>query len=203
MSGIFSAARSFLSIVSGSNVLEAEERVQSYELKSKKLPPLKLESLPRPTKGKGKGKGKTEKKDPPKAPKLSEDKRRELLDRGACELLILFQREGRLVDFLDQEIEDFDDEEVGAAVRDIHKGCRKVLKEHFEITPVMDGEEGESTTVKKGFRPEEVRLVGNVKGDPPFKGTLEHAGWKATRVTLPKVAESVDARILARAEVEL
>src|SRR5687768_12100273 len=46
---------------------------------------------------------------------------------GALQLLALFQREGRLLDFLAEEIDSYDDAAIGAAVRDIHKGCKKVL----------------------------------------------------------------------------
>src|SRR6185503_15642844 len=52
---------------------------------------------------------------------------------GALQLLGLFQREARLVDFLREEIATYEDAAIGAAVRDIHKGCRKVLDEHFAV----------------------------------------------------------------------
>jgi hypothetical protein len=42
-----------------------------------------------------------------------------------------------------------------------------------------------------------------VAGQPPFRGTLKHHGWVASSVRLPAVAESLDARVLAPAEVEL
>jgi len=47
-----------------------------------------------------------------------------------------------------------------------------------------------------------VRLTGNVHGQPPFRGVLQHGGWRAEHVTLPKTA-GVDAAILAPAEVEI
>jgi hypothetical protein len=42
-----------------------------------------------------------------------------------------------------------------------------------------------------------------VVGKAPFTGTLSHRGWRAAKVTLPQLAESHDARVLAPAEVEL
>ena len=135
---------------------------------------------------------------------LTPELRRQLLDRGASELLVLLQREGRLVDFFEQDLDDLDDEDIGGAVRDIHKNCRKALRKHFSIAPVLEGvEEDDEVTIPKGFDPEEVRLVGKVKGNPPFTGTLLHHGWKTKRISLPQVAKEVNANILAAAEVEI
>ncbi|MCD4755860.1 MAG: DUF2760 domain-containing protein, partial [Deltaproteobacteria bacterium] len=36
----------------------------------------------------------------------------------------LLQREGRLIDFLQEDIEPYDDAQIGAAVREVHRGCR-------------------------------------------------------------------------------
>src|SRR5690242_20660684 len=44
---------------------------------------------------------------------------------SAVQLLALLQREGRLLDFLGEPIDSFNDAQVGAAVRAIHKGCKK------------------------------------------------------------------------------
>src|SRR5690242_11018654 len=49
------------------------------------------------------------------------------LRRGAVQLLALLQREGRLLDFLQENIDGYSDDQIGAAVRDIHRGCKKVL----------------------------------------------------------------------------
>ncbi|HEY3357036.1 MAG TPA: DUF2760 domain-containing protein [Polyangia bacterium] len=122
---------------------------------------------------------------------------------GALQLLGLLQREGRLVDFLTESIDGYEDAEIGAAVRDIHRGCRKVLDEHFGIEPVMTGAENEAVVIEPGFDPNRVRLTGNLGGQPPFKGTLRHRGWRAKKVKLPKLADGMDATILAPAEVEL
>src|SRR3954463_4131073 len=40
-------------------------------------------------------------------------------------LLTLLQREGRLLDFLLEDVESYANEQIGAAVRDIHRSCRK------------------------------------------------------------------------------
>ena len=122
---------------------------------------------------------------------------------GALQLLALLQREGRLLDFLSEDIDGYDDAAIGAAVRDIHKGCKKVVNEHFGVEPVMDAEENEAVTVDTGFDPGHIRLTGNISGSPPFKGTLKHHGWRAAKVSLPTLSDGVDATIVAPAEVEL
>ncbi len=122
---------------------------------------------------------------------------------GSLALLSLLQREGRLVDFLQEELDDYDDSDIGAAVRDIHRGCRKVMKDHLTIEPVMPGEEDDSVNVDEGFDPGEVKLVGDVKGEPPFKGVLRHHGWRVTDANFPKLSGDVDRNVLAPAQVEV
>lgn len=119
------------------------------------------------------------------------------------QVLALLQREGRLLDFLKEDIDGIDDDQVGAAVRAIHKGCRKVLSEHVTLAPIRKEAEGAVVEVPPGFDPAAIRLIGNVRGDPPFKGALKHHGWQVTSIHLPAQAQGVDPRIVAPAEVEL
>lgn len=128
---------------------------------------------------------------------------REPTPEAALQLLGLFQAEARLLDFLEEDISAYSDADVGAAARIVHEGCRKVLKEHFDITPVRSEEEGTRITVPKGFDSSEIRLTGNIVGTPPFSGILVHRGWRATQVKLPQLAEGHRVDILAPAEVEL
>jgi hypothetical protein len=122
---------------------------------------------------------------------------------GALALLALLQREGRLVDFLREALDSYTDADIGAAARDVHRGCRKVLEQHLALEPVMPGAEEEKVSVPKGFDPAEVRLIGEVKGEPPFRGTLRHHGWRVVDAKLPTLAEGVDRAVIAPAEVEL
>jgi len=121
---------------------------------------------------------------------------------GALRLLALLQKEGRLVDFLEEDIEPYSDAQVGAAVRAIHAGCRQALHERMEIARVFAEDDGATVEVTPGFDPASVRLTGNVHGQPPFRGVLQHGGWRASQVSLPKTA-GVDPSILAPAEVEI
>ncbi len=134
----------------------------------------------------------------PPAPKLQEAP-----PDAALQLLGLLQREGRLLDFLQEDIASYSDAEVGAAARVVHDECRRALGEHLTLDRIRTEAEGSRLTIPKGFDPSRIRLVGNVMGDPPFTGTLTHAGWRAARIELPKLSEGHDVRVLAPAEVEL
>jgi hypothetical protein len=118
-------------------------------------------------------------------------------------VLALLQREGRLLDFLLEDIKDYPDPQVGAAVRDIHRQCQAALKEHIVLEPVMRQEEGSPVEVPAGFDPSAIRLTGNVTGQPPFKGTLRHHGWRVKEMKLPSPPEGQDELVLMPAEVEL
>lgn len=126
----------------------------------------------------------------------------EARDDGALALAAWLQREGRLIDFLQEDIDDYEDDQIGAAVRAIHKGCKKVMDEGFALERILEGEEESPVTVPEGFDPVSISLSGKVSGDPPFKGTLMHHGWRSTAVKVP-VSETVDTKVLAAAEVEL
>lgn len=121
----------------------------------------------------------------------------------AVQALAIFQSEGRLLDFLSEDIEGYDDADIGAAVREVHRGCKKALKDHFDLEPVRAEEEEALVTVPEGYDPAAVRLVGNVVGSPPFSGTLKHKGWRANAVRLPKAGEGKSALVIAPAEVEI
>lgn len=122
---------------------------------------------------------------------------------AALQLLSLLQNEARFIDFIEEDIAGYSDGEIGAAVRVVHEGCRKVLKAHFTLEPIRKEAEGARLQLPKGFDAAALRLTGNIVGAAPFTGTLVHKGWRATGVALPKVVEGHDMNILAPAEVEL
>ena len=122
-------------------------------------------------------------------------------DAAAVQVLAVLQSEGRLLDFLSEDIDGYEDADIGAAVREVHRGCKKALADHFDLTPVRAEEEDALVTVDAGYDPASVRLVGNIVGQPPFSGTLKHKGWQATEVRLPKA--SADGRVVQPAEVEV
>ena len=146
--------------------------------------------------------------EPAKPAKIEEPPRPRKVDgsaqqEGALALLALLQREARLIDFLRESLDGLADADIGAAVRNIHRDAAKVIDEYLVLEPVMPGDEDAPVTVPRGFDPGEIRLIGQVAGDPPFKGQLRHHGWRVTEVKLPALAEGIDRRVLAPAEVEI
>ena len=123
--------------------------------------------------------------------------------REALHVLAMLQREGRLIDFLEEDISGISDGEVGVAARTVHDGCKKTLAAYLTLEPVLRDPEEASVVVEKGFDARSIRLTGNVVGDPPFKGILKHHGWRAREVKLPAPPEGQDPAVLAPAEVEL
>ena len=126
------------------------------------------------------------------------------LQCDAITLLATLQREARLVDFLKEDLSGYSDEQVGAAVREIHRESIRVLDRFFKIRSILTEQEGESVNVPAGFDPGRYRLTGHLAGTAPFKGTLRHHGWEATQIELPAFSGSESAaRTIAPAEVEI
>jgi hypothetical protein len=137
----------------------------------------------------------------PSAPPPQPAAKPETADR-AVQMLAILQRDGRLVDFLMEDLTAYQDAQVGAAVRDVHAGCRAALMRYATLAPVIDDEEGQAVTVERGTDPAGVKVTGNVTGEPPYRGVLRHRGWQATRVELPPLPAS-GRTIVAPAEVEV
>lgn len=135
------------------------------------------------------------------APALS--KVHEADPRAALQLLGLFQREGRLLDFLGEDISTFTDAQVGVAARVVHAGCKKALHDHFAVAPIRPEAEGSMVVIEAGFEAGALRFAGNVAGGPPHRGTLQHAGYRVMEIKLPKLHDEHDAHVLAPAEIEL
>jgi hypothetical protein len=123
--------------------------------------------------------------------------------RAALQLLAVLQREGRLVDFIEEDLAGFPDSAIGAAARTVHAGCKRAIEEYFRLEPVFREPEGARVTVATGFDPSAIRLTGNVVGKPPFQGALRHHGWRAREVRLPPAKDGGDQTLVAPAEVEL
>ncbi len=122
---------------------------------------------------------------------------------GALLLLGMLQREGRFIDFVQQDVTDFPDAQVGAAARVVHEGCRRVLADHLTVEAVRAEDEGGNVTLAAGFDAAAIKLTGNVQGEPPFRGVVRHRGWRAVRLKLPQAVGQGGPEVLAPAEVEL
>lgn len=136
-------------------------------------------------------------------PQPKDDKKPQQDQRLFLHLLSVLQKEGRLVDFLQEDLEMYEDEQIGAAVRSIHSSCRKTLDKSLAMTSVLDENEGDPVTVVAGFNPEAIKLTGRVTGEPPFTGIVRHKGWRAKKANLPDLAATRDPMIIAPAEVEI
>ena len=120
---------------------------------------------------------------------------------AALQLLSLLQREGRFVDFVQQELGAFSDADIGAAARVVHEGCGRAIRAHARVVSVRSEAEGSSLMLEQAT--EDVKLVGNVSGSAPFRGVLRHRGWRVEGLTLPTVVGAHDPSLVAPAELEL
>lgn len=135
---------------------------------------------------------------------LNEDKQPAVsADASHLRLLRLLQQTSRLIDFLKEDITSFDDAQVGAAVRKIHQDCAKTLEELVTIRPVMEEGEGAKIHLPKGYDASKIKVVGKVKGEPPYTGVLVHKGWKAHKRSLPKQTSGQELDVICPAEVEV
>lgn len=121
------------------------------------------------------------------------------------ELLGLLQKKGRFIDFLKDDITQYPDPQVGAAARIVHQGCASVLDEYFDIKPIMDKSEGSHISLGEEYDSKSFRIIGKIKEQAPYEGTLMHHGWLTSRVELPELTESNanTKGVIAPAEVEL
>jgi Domain of unknown function (DUF2760) len=123
---------------------------------------------------------------------------------GAVQILGILQREARLVDFLMEDIAAYADDQIGAAVRDVHAQARVALERYLKLQPVIDGVEG-TFTKTEGLSAASLKFVGKVppSGTAPG-GVLRHKGWKAEKVDLPALGSDTLANsVLAPAELEI
>jgi hypothetical protein len=155
----------------------------------------------------GKGEPRTSAGEPPRTLEPVSPSVEVAVEAGVVQFLSRLQEKGRLVDFAMDDITPYSNEQVGAAARVVHQGCREVLQEAFDLRPVHGGEERETVSLSGEYDAGVYRLVGKVPEHPPYQGVVLHRGWKTTRVALPRVADAAlkaSAReIVAPAEVEI
>ncbi|MBD3316177.1 MAG: DUF2760 domain-containing protein, partial [Chitinivibrionales bacterium] len=84
----------------------------------------------------------------------------------ALVLLSLLQEKGRLIDFVMEDITTYSDQQVSAAARVVHQGCREVVTNSFDPAPVSEEAEKKSISLPRGYSAEEFRIVGTVGGEP-------------------------------------
>lgn len=122
----------------------------------------------------------------------------------ALTLLATLQREARFVDFIKEPLDEYEDAQIGAAARDVHRDCGKVLERLFAIRPLLDQPENATIEVPANFDATRYRLTGNVGGGKAVTGQLTHHGWQATICELPAWTGGADsALVVAPAEIEV
>ncbi len=132
-----------------------------------------------------------------KKKRLREDKRLFL------HLMSALQRKGRLLDFFSEDLTLYDDGQIGAAVRNVHENCNLVINQYISPKPMLKAPEGDDITIDETFDENAINLVGNVTGNPPFKGIVRHKGWIADKVTLPELSDTSSPGIISQAEIEI
>ena len=121
---------------------------------------------------------------------------------GALQILAIMQRDARLIDFLMEDISGYSDDQIGAAVRELHDQCRDSIARYVTLQPVIDGVEGTFAKAPSND-PNLVKFIGNVPAKPPAGGTLRHKGWRVAQVNLPALSAKQDTAIVAPAEIEI
>ncbi|GGG06026.1 DUF2760 domain-containing protein [Cysteiniphilum litorale] len=122
---------------------------------------------------------------------------------SAKQLLSILQKKGRLLDFLAQNLDHYDNEQVATVARVVHDQCKKALESYCTLVPVYHDQENHEVILEANYDKYSVELTGNVVHSTRFKGKLIHQGWKVEKMHLPKVAKEANLDILQPAEVEV
>jgi len=139
---------------------------------------------------------------PPPKPKPEKPQRPDGID--ALVLLATLQREARFLDLFQEDLSEYEDAQIGAAVRDVQRDTKATLNRMFAISPVREEEEGGRIDLPESLDANEIRLVGNVQNEKPAGGTLVHRGWRATKCDVPTFNGTLaQAQVLNPAEVEV
>ena len=125
-------------------------------------------------------------------------------EHTALRLLASLQEDGRLVDFLTEEIAGYSDEQIGAATRGIHDGCAKALRALRHARAGAVGHARTTTvTVPAGFDPRAHPAHRQRARRAAVHGhAAPRAAGAPTGVTLP-ARSGLDPTIIAPAEVEI
>jgi hypothetical protein len=115
-------------------------------------------------------------------------------------LLSTLQRDSRLVDLVTESLDNYTDEQIGGAARNVLRDARKSLDKLFGLRKLADQSEGDTIQIPDGGSPLRWRILGSADAK---RGTLTHSGWVATHCDLPQWTGSrEDALVIAPAEIE-
>jgi len=120
----------------------------------------------------------------------------------ALTLLAMLQREARLVDLIQEPLEQYSDAQVGAAARPCLTQCRSTLARAFELQSVINQTEGTSVELPEVASPLRFQWVGDATPEQK-RGRLVHPGWQAGRCELAHwTGAAEDHRVIAPAQIE-
>ncbi len=122
---------------------------------------------------------------------------------GAVFTLNLLQREGRLVDFLMEDISAFSDAQIGLAVRQIHENSANCLNKYFSPVKAITEKENSDYQIPADYDVTALRVTGNVKSGVAQTGKVQHGGWKVENPQLPKMVGNLNTTVIAPGEVEV
>ena len=114
----------------------------------------------------------------------------------ALTLLAALQREGRLVDFLREDLGGATDAQIGAVARDLQRDCRAAVERFFALAPLSDKTEGSRVELPAGYDAAQYHVLGGAKPATSCEqesdglnaavcGVVLHPGWRATKCEVP------------------
>lgn len=122
----------------------------------------------------------------------------------AISLIAALQREARLLDIVTESLDGYSDAQIGAAAKEVLRDTGSVIQRMFGLQPMTDAADGTELETPAKFDAAEYRLTGSVSGEAPFRGTVAHHGWKATKCEIPKWSgEKSSALVIAPIELEI
>src|SRR5262245_61711327 len=77
----------------------------------------------------------------------------------AVTLLAALQRESRLVDLIQESLDNYTDEQIGAAARNVLRDAGSVVDRFFRLQPVLAQEEQSAVEVAAGYDPARFKLT--------------------------------------------
>jgi len=125
----------------------------------------------------------------------------------AITMLAVLQRDARLLDLVHESLDDYSDEQIGGAARNVLRDTRKALEKVFGLRRLVDVAEGDRIEIPNQSSPIRWRVLGSganrAEGSSGSRGTLVHAGWIASKTELPTwTGKKEDVLVVAPAEVE-
>jgi hypothetical protein len=125
----------------------------------------------------------------------------------AITMLAVLQRDARLLDLVHESLDDYSDEQIGGAARNVLRDTSKALEKVFGLRRLVDVAEGDRIEIPNQASPIRWRVLGSgtnsTEGSSGSRGTLVHAGWIASKTELPTwTGKKEDVLVVAPAEVE-